>query len=72
MKTTLIIVVFTDGTRRQSEIPSPPTSKAWKQAMRQVGQQFRGRSIHAAVVIDGIDVLEYNYNEVAEIFGLEA
>lgn len=66
---TMIIAIETNGNRITTEVEVP--ARKWDATMKQVGQQFRGKKIHSAVVIDGVDVYDYNRNEVAEIFGLE-
>lgn len=71
MKTVMIIAIETNGNRIVNEMSYEPGRGQWNKAMKQVGQQFRGKKIHSAVVIDGVDVYNYNRNEVAEIFGLE-
>lgn len=66
---TMIIAVETNGNRTTTEVDVP--FRKWGVTMKQVGKQFAGKKLHSAIVIDGIDVYNYNSNEVAEIFGLE-
>lgn len=69
MKTVMIIAIETNGNRTTTEVEVP--ARKWDATMKQVGQQFRGKDIRTAIVIDGVDVYNYDRHEVAEIFGLE-
>ena len=66
---TMIIAIETNGNRTTVEVDVP--ARKWDATMKQVGKQFAGKQLHSAIVIDGVDVYNYNRNEVAEIFGLE-
>lgn len=66
---TMIIAILKNGSRAVREVAVPP--HAWDATMKQVGKTLNGHVVIKAVVIDGVDVYEYNSNEVAEIFGLE-
>lgn len=66
---TMIIAILNDGSRITTEVEVP--ARKWGETMRQVGQQFAGKQVERAVVIEGRDVYDYGRNEVVEVFGLE-
>ena len=71
MMTDLVIVLFNDGTRYQTEvIPTHPRS--WVDRMASIGddvQRLREthNGVHGFVYISGYEVSSYNANEAAEI-----
>lgn len=69
MQTIMIIAIYPNGDRIIAETPATNNSREWRAAMLQVGKSIcRKRTPHRAIVINGIDVAEYNHNEVREIF----
>lgn len=73
MQTIMIIAIYANGDRLIAETPITKTSREWRSSMKNVGKSLCKVALPIkAIVIRGTDSVEYNRNEVAEIFGLEA
>lgn len=69
----MIIAIYVDGERQVEEAPRSKTPYEWRKTMKQVGKSFNEEKLIASVVvIDGIDVFEYEGGEVVDIFGARA
>lgn len=71
----LVIVIYQNGVRYTTEIPTPTSAPAWRSRLKTIGndvlpRQSRNGEVAGLVVIDGTEVYNYNSNEAAEVLGL--
>lgn len=70
-KTALVVLILTNGDRITTEIANTGTRKWLIDGLVETGKGLRQYRAYASsvVVIEGVDVYNYNANEAYEIFG---